>query len=250
MSGRPTLPPVQPVLYIVGDIHLRTGEEPFSQFLARLAERSPARLVILGDLFEYWLETADAVARYEPVLARLRALRAAGWQLDLVRGNREMAAGRRLAAASGCRMHWPRLDLVLGRRRLRIVHGDRLIRDPGYRALRAWIGSFWHAGWQILHPAPIQDAVARFLRRHSASQRPRVYRVFVPDPPRVRAAARGAIDSLIAGHIHEPWQRSVGGVDLWLVGDWPDVIGHWIEGFPDGTLRHRRHEFNDHDDHG
>jgi UDP-2,3-diacylglucosamine hydrolase len=241
---------VQPVLYIVGDIHLRTGEEPFVQFLAELATRAPARLVILGDLFEYWLDTEDAVERYRTVLTRLRGLRAAGWQLDLVRGNREMAAGRRLPAATGCQLHWPRLDLTLGHRRLRIVHGDRLIHDPGYRALRAWIGSFWHTGWQILHPDFMQNSVARFIRRNSASQRPRKYRVIVADPARVCAAARGPVDSLIAGHIHEQWRRTIGGVDLWLVGDWPDTMGQWIEGFSDGTLRHRRHDFSDSSDHG
>ncbi len=247
--------PLLPALYIVGDIHLRDGGGPFPVFLDVLARRAPARLVILGDLFEYWLETADAVARYAPVLARLRALAAAGWRLDLVRGNREMAAGRRLAAASGCTLHWPRLDLRLGARRVRVVHGDRLIRDPGYRVLRAWIGSFWHAGWQVLHPPAVQDLVARLMRRGSTSQRPRAYRRITVDPRRVAAAGRGLCDSLIAGHIHEQWRRTVNGVDLWLVGDWPDTVGQWIEGLADGSLRHRRFDFatvagDDGGDHG
>jgi UDP-2,3-diacylglucosamine hydrolase len=235
----------RPTVYIVGDIHLRADNGPFPLFLDRLAQLPPARLVILGDLFEYWLETADAVTRYAPVLARLRALAAAGWRLDLVRGNREMAAGRRLAAASGCRLHWPRLDLRLGQRRVRIVHGDRLIVDPGYRALRAWIGSFWHAAWQLLHPAAVQDAVARFLRRSSRSQRPRAYRVITVDPRALRATARGACDSVVAGHIHEQWRRTIGGVDLLLVGDWPDSIGQWVEGYADGRLVHRRDDFSE-----
>lgn len=232
-----------PTLYIVGDIHLRAGEGPFPVFLDLLARRAPARLVILGDLFDYWLETADAVARYAPVLDRLRALTAAGWQLDLVRGNREMAAGRLLAATSGCTLHWPRLDLRLGARRVRVVHGDRLITDPGYRALRAWIGSFWHGAWQLLHPAAVQDLVARWLRRGSRSQRPNAYRVISVDPRRAQAAARGPCDTLIAGHIHEQWRRTIGGVDLLLVGDWPDSIGQWIEGHADGRLVHRRFDF-------
>lgn len=235
-----------PSLFIVGDIHLRDGGGPFATFLDGLAQRTPARLVILGDLFEYWLDTADAAARYAPVLERLRALREAGWQLDLVRGNREMASGRFLGVATGCTLHWPRLDLRLGRRRIRVVHGDRLVRDPGYRALRAWIGSFWHVTWQVMHPAAMQNAVARCIRRNSRGTRPRTanYRVFEVDPPRLRGAARGACDTVVAGHIHEQWRRTIGGVDLLLVGDWPDTIGQWIEGLPDGTLTHRRHDFS------
>lgn len=227
-----------PVLYIAGDVHLVDGGGPFAAFLDRLAQRAPARLVILGDLFEYWLETADCATRYAPVLERLRRLHTAGWRLDLVRGNRELVAGRHLEVASGCRMHWPRLDLGLGGVRLRIVHGDRLMCDPGYRLFAAWISSFWHRGWQLAVPAPVQDAVARLLRRRSqASQRRRARegrRPFI-DPRRVVAAGRGR-DVLVAGHVHESWRRRIRGVDLILVGDWPGRRGHWLEVSGDGHI--------------
>ncbi len=237
-----------PVLYIAGDIHLRDGGGPFPVFLDELAQRAPARLVILGDLFDYWLETDDACARYAPVLERLRALRARGWRLDLVRGNREFAAGRRLAMASGCTLHWPRLDLGLGPVRLRIVHGDRLCHDPLYRGFAAWIGSYWHRTWQALHPAWGQDVVARWVRRRSSAaqrtrtQRPPRHRVFI-DPRRVAASARGC-DVMVAGHIHEAWRRKLRGTDLMLVGDWPGQQGRWIEGFADGRLEARLQVFS------
>ena len=108
-----------PILYIAGDVHLHGADDgnPFPDFLDELARRSPARLVILGDLFEYWLEAERVVAFHEHVLGRLRALKASGWRLDLVCGNREFAAGRRLAIASGCTLNWPRLPFwQLGRR--------------------------------------------------------------------------------------------------------------------------------------
>jgi UDP-2,3-diacylglucosamine hydrolase len=230
------------LLYIVGDIHLVDGGGPFVGFLERLALGPPARLVILGDLFEYWLETAACVARYAPVLERLRRLADAGWRLDLVRGNRELAAGRMLEVASGCRLHWPRLDVVVGGTRLRIVHGDRLMRDPGYRLFAAWLSSFWHRAWQAAVPAGLQDLIARMLRRRSqASQARRTRqgrRPFI-DARRVAAAGRGC-DVLIAGHVHESWRRRLRGVDLILVGDWPPGHGHWIEVAADGQpTRHR-----------
>jgi UDP-2,3-diacylglucosamine hydrolase len=238
----------QPVLYIAGDVHLRGHEgadSPFSRFLLGLARRPPARLVLLGDLFEYWLETGASARRYEPVLSSLRALRDAGWALDLVLGNRELAAGRLLAVRSGCRTHWPKLDLVLGGRRLRVVHGDRLCHDPPYHFFAAWLRSFWQRRWHELHPAPIQDAVARMLRRKSrGAPRPgqrRRHRAFI-DRRRVQSAGRG-VDTVVAGHIHESWRRSIGGVDLILVGDWPGRLGHWIEGHADGRLERIEREF-------
>ncbi len=256
-GGRSTENAAPPVLYIAGDIHLDGGPadatSPFVRFLDSLATRSPAQLVLLGDLFEYWLETDAAAARYEAVLSRLRALAIAGWRLDLVRGNRELAGGRMLAVSTGCRMHWPHVDLALGNRRVRVVHGDRLCHDPGYRFFAAWIGSFWHRAWQSLHPAFVQDAVARALRRGSRSHqlereearprpRPARSRVFI-DRRRVQAAARG-IDTLVAGHIHESWRRTIGGVDLILVGHWPGRIGHWVEGFAEGRLERVEETFS------
>jgi len=236
------------ILYIAGDIHLRDDAPgAFSAWLDLLAARTPARLVLLGDLFEYWLETDGAVRRYAGVLERLKALAGAGWRLDLVLGNREIGAGRRLATASGCVLHWPKLDLALGQRRVRVVHGDRLCHDPGYRLFAAWMNGFWHRAWQTCHPAMVQDAVARLLRRRSQAghrqrrQRTGPPRVFI-DRRRVQGAGRGA-DTVVAGHIHQAWRRTIGGVDLILVGDWPAGRGRWVEGFADGRLVAQEAEF-------
>jgi UDP-2,3-diacylglucosamine hydrolase len=231
-----------PILFIAGDVHLQGGPSAFARWLRQLLLRPKARLVLLGDLFEYWLETDDAVKRYAEVLSALQVLAEAGWQLDLVLGNRELAAGRRLAIASRCRLHWPKLDLKLGDKRIRIVHGDRLCHDPGYHFFSAWIRSFWHRAWQSCHPAFVQDAVARAMRSQSKSRQlakmsDAAKRVFI-DRRRVQAAGRG-VDTLIAGHIHQSWRRRIGGVDMILVGDWPDEKGHWVEGLADGTLIQR-----------
>ncbi len=229
-----------PVLYVSGDVHADGSDGPFLGFLDQLATKPVARVVILGDLVEYWLETADSVARHAELLQRLRQLRRLGWVVDLVAGNREITAGRRLEAAIGGRLHWPRLDVQLGATRVRIVHGDRLCHDPGYRLYSAVMRGFWLRGLQACHPPAAQDAVARLLRARSQSvqarrqRAPKLRRIFI-DPRRVAAAARGA-DVLIAGHIHEAWRRRVRGVDLMLVGDWPGRQGHWIEGHADGRL--------------
>jgi UDP-2,3-diacylglucosamine pyrophosphatase LpxH len=243
----------RPILYIAGDVHLR-GDEPasggFAAFLRHLAELPPARLVLLGDLFEYWLETRGSLLRYHDVLDRLRGLRRAGWHLDLVLGNRELTAGRQLAVASGCSMHWPSLTVSLGPTTVRVVHGDRICHDPAYHFFAAWMRSFWHRIWQDLHPAFLQDAVARGMRSLSrgtvrsapARSVARPPRVFI-DRRRVQACGRG-VDALVAGHIHQSWRRTIGGVDVLLVGDWPGGRGHWIEGFSDGRLERVARDFS------
>ena len=168
------------------------------------------------------------------MLARLRALRARGWGVEVVRGNRELAAGRAFAVAAGARLH-DRLDLRLGAVRVRIVHGDRLVHDPRYRAWAAWVRSFPFAWFRRLVPTRLQEAFAAWMRRNSSGNQPRPGRQLFIDPRRVRGAARGA-DVLLAGHVHESWRRRVGGVDLILVGHWPPGRGHWVEGWADGRL--------------
>lgn len=237
-----------PVLYVAGDIHLDGSEGAFAPFLDNLLARRPGHLVILGDLFDYWVDSQQVAERHDDVLARLRRLRAAGWRLDLVCGNRELVAGRRLEVASASRLHWPSLDLKLGERRVRVVHGDRLCYDPGYHFYAAWMRSFWWQAWSACFPKAIHELVARWLRARSQAgqerrrkQPTRRTRVFI-DRRRVQGAARG-IDTLIAGHIHQSWRRRIGGVDMILVGDWPGRRGHWVEGFADGRLERVSRDF-------
>jgi len=226
----------EPVLYIAGDVHHDGSDQGFCRWLDGLAKRSPARLVLLGDVVEWWVDGATCAQRHGPVLTRMLALRRAGWQVDVVRGNRELGAGRAFEIACGGRLAWPRLDITLGGTRLRIVHGDRLIRDPGYHAWSALSRSFPFRVLLQLMPEVIQDGIAAYLRRTSRGNRPpSQMRRICMDPRRVRAAARGA-DVLIAGHIHESWRRRIGGADLILAGHWPWGHGHWVEVYADGRL--------------
>lgn len=233
------MPPTDaPVVYIAGDVHLTGDGGPFMAWLDRLATRPAARLVILGDLFEYWIDTDESVQRYLGVFQRLRALRHLGWRIDLVLGNREMVSGRRLVAAVGVPVHWPSLVVPLGPRRIRVVHGDRLCGEVGHRALTALLRCFCFRAWQACHPDAVQDLVARWIRRASkAGQRrrragrrhPRIH------PLWLLGAMRG-VDAVVAGHIHLQRHWRLSGAELLLVGDWPPEGGHWVEGHADGRL--------------
>lgn len=241
-------------VYICGDVHQPGGSETaFDRWLDQLAEGAPAHLVILGDLFDVWLETTAGIAQHQPTLRRLHRLRELGWRLDLVQGNRELAGRRRLAMAAKMPVHWPDLTLRVGPRRIRIVHGDRLCRDPGYHFFAAIMRSFWFQAAGRCLPGWCQDHFARWCRRrsqrrnHRRSMMQRQQSVSAPNhqvqgasalrltPARLRAAARG-VDSVVAGHIHQQWQRRLLGIDLLLVGDWTAHGGRWIEAHSDGRL--------------
>lgn len=226
-----------PVVYIAGDVHLLGAEGPFMAWLDWLATQPTARLIILGDLFEYWIDTNEAAHRYREVFMRLRQLRINGWRVDVVRGNREMVAGRRLDAELGQAMHWPSLDLQLGQRRIRVVHGDRLCGETGSRFMTAMLRGFWLRVCQLSNPEWIQDWVARSIRRGSVAKQRRnnLYRHPHIDARWLFAAARG-VDTVIAGHIHEQRRRHLSCGEFILVGDWPPSGGHWVEGYADGRI--------------
>lgn len=228
-------------LYLLGDVHWPSSGTVFPSFLDQLANRPPARLVILGDLFDWWVDTAECVTARRPILDRLRRLVDAGWHLDLVIGNRELAAGRCLAKAIGGQLHWPNLDLHLGTRRLRLMHGDRLGGELGYHLYAAFLRGFWFRPllWFGLHA--VQSLIATSLRAGSQQRAQRhPYQGLQRLSPRRLAAAWRGVDVVVAGHIHLAWSLRWAGRELHLAGDWSNGTARWLEGLPDGTLvRHQ-----------
>jgi UDP-2,3-diacylglucosamine pyrophosphatase LpxH len=240
-GNAPTVPAVPaPILYIAGDVHHDGSDPGFGRWLDRLATLPPVRLVLLGDVVEWWTDGPACRAKHEPILARLRAMRRSGWWIDILRGNRELAGGRAFEIACGCsRLHHPQLDIQLGPVHLRVVHGDRLMHDPAYRAWSVVGRSFFFRAHQMLYPPAALELVARMIRRSSRGSRPMTAKpsIFI-DPRKVHGAARGC-DVLVAGHVHQSWRRRLRGVDLILAGHWPPGRGHWVEGFADGRLERR-----------
>ncbi len=215
---------MQPTLYVAGDVHLRNDSSPFLGFLDLLASRAPSHLVILGDLFDYWLETERTIAQFQTVFDKFQTLRLAGWRLDFVLGNRELSSGSRLRLACGVKTHWPDFTLRIADKQIRIVHGDRLCHDPTYHLM---------AAFHVSMPAPVHHGLAHLGRKLSkgSSNKPsakrRLKKVFI-DPRRV-AAHRSKCNLLIAGHIHQVIHQKLRGVELMVVGDWAEQRGHWIE---------------------
>lgn len=223
--------PVQ--TYVAGDVHLHDAGGPFMGFLEMLQQQDPAHLIILGDLFDYWLDTDRCVEQFQSVFGQLQALRKQGWRLDFVQGNRELSAGSRLRLACGARMHWPSLDISVGDKRIRIVHGDRLCHDPGYHMMAVLLRGFWSRGFHMAMPGPVHHSLARLGRSLSkgssnkGKDNKKLAEVFI-DPRRIEAHKRQC-DILIAGHIHQVRHQDVRGLELLIVGDWQANNGHWIE---------------------
>ena len=174
--------------------------EAFLRFLDA-AEGAPA-LVILGDLFEFWLGPSH-VERARPVLERLRGF---GGDVHLVPGNRDVLAGDELAAF-GIAVH--REGFVGcgadGGPGVLCVHSDELcVADRGYQRYRRVL----RAGpvWTVLRALPhaVGRRIAQWLRGRSRSSSAAKAPLAVGQD-RALAAERLADHGaalLLAGHTH------------------------------------------------
>ncbi|MEW6072243.1 MAG: (d)CMP kinase [Planctomycetota bacterium] len=201
--------PLPPGTLVIADLHLDLEREAgLGAFLA-WAERARGapRIVVLGDLFEYWFGMAQArSAGGRRVLAALAGLGAAGTAVEIVPGNRDFLLGRAFAAAARCRVHPAGLvGRLPGGADVLFLHGDELATlDRGYRRLRRLLRA---APVRLLGahlPAPLGRALAgRFRRasRRAVARKPPAIAALQRGEARERARRAGA-GTLVCGHAH------------------------------------------------
>jgi UDP-2,3-diacylglucosamine hydrolase len=199
--------------YIASDIHLgavpRETERAFLRFLEH-AGAEAARLLLPGDLFDFWFEWGQLVeGRHFRVLAALAEIVDAGVPVTMVGGNHDAWGGRFLTQEVGLTFATGELRLRLGGREALVAHGDGVgAGDLKYRVLKSVIRSRAAvAGFRLLHP----ELGLRLARRVSSTEAKAM-----DDPAhRGRAryierwalevlAARPELDLVVCGHAHLP----------------------------------------------
>jgi len=126
---------------IFSDVHLTVtpeGRERMDVFVSFLRGLDPAeveRIVILGDLFDFWFEYRHVIfSGYFDVLCALAELRDGGVEFHFVCGNHDFWAGRFLEDRLDFTIHRGPVILELGGLRVLFAHGDGINpEDRGYR---------------------------------------------------------------------------------------------------------------------
>lgn len=226
-AGSP-LPEVDlaPGTLVIGDLHLDLVEagrvEAFRGWLERA--RGAPRLVVLGDLFEYWIGPAHAgTPGGRAVLAALAAFAAGGRALDVIPGNRDFLLDGAFERASGATLR-PRglVGRTAAGERVLFVHGDELCTlDRRYQRLRRVLRSRPLRALAPRLPRPVLDGLARRLRRASrraVAQKPRAETEQQPAACRALADAASA-QVLVCGHAHRFRDERLDGGPRWLVVD-------------------------------
>ncbi len=222
---------------IFSDVHLQVGEagrpgrERFIAFLQSFDPTEYTRIIILGDLFDFWFEYRHVIfSGYFDVLRAFADLRDAGVQFDFVCGNHDLWAGRFLESELGFAIHRDRLELDFGDHRVLFVHGDGINpRDVGYRVYKkfaqlpfvVWLFGLLHPDWAMKLAQGVSHGSRRMFQVEDRSQGSEVA------PLRdhaERVLAAGDANVVFSGHCHYPQRIEFPGPNrtgLYInTGDW------------------------------
>jgi len=197
-------------------------EARLHSFLESLPGRA-SRLVIVGDLFDFWFEYRTAIPRrFFPTLAVLQRLRESGLDIQYLNGNHDFWLGSFLHESLGIRTTENPIVVEEQGRRLWVHHGDGLVGgDLGYRVLRRVIRNPVSIRlYSLLHPdlgIPFARTVSRWSRHSRATPELRAERLWHEIAlPRF---AEG-YDGVLIGHFHHAYERREGGREFFILGDW------------------------------
>ncbi len=220
---------------IISDLHLAPTKPKtimaFVRFMKTIAPRYP-ELVILGDLFDYWIGD-DASYTMAAVADALRAY-SASHGLYIMHGNRDFMMGERFAREIGATLLRDPAVGVLRGERILLSHGDLWCTfDADYQMVRRRVRSVW---WQwIMLRLPLkkrlqvaEDARARSRTRKSVKA---AYITDVDERALDEAARNLEAAVVIHGHIHRPGiTTTAGGVTRAVLPDWHFEEANCIRG--------------------
>lgn len=204
----------------VSDLHL-CAQRPrtLARFCALLYEIAgqAAELVILGDLFEYWVgdDELDAGAGADEAgaqaAAALARLAARGTEVWLMRGNRDVLLGGRFLRASGARLladavHAEFADASAQPATL-LAHGDAYCTlDLRYQAFRRRAHSALLQGLFLALPIARRRAlIGEGRARSEADKKHAAMEIMDVTPGAIEQALRAAgVRRMIHGHTHRP----------------------------------------------
>jgi UDP-2,3-diacylglucosamine hydrolase len=209
--------------WILSDLHVDEDSYEVANAFARVLESaarhgSAARVLILGDLFEFYATPRQLDhGAWRTLRDALAHARTAGVSVTLLRGNRDFVLDSRFERRTDCRVVPGGLSFVLDGRRVLALHGDELcLRDVDYQRLKPWIrGGFFALLSHALPPAWALGVGRAVRRRAIRTQQRRAQQPARPAPrPRdplrfepVLEAVEGAFaassaEVLVFGHIH------------------------------------------------
>lgn len=149
-------------LYFISDIHLglqskaqeRVKEDLLEKLFKKIQEDG-SRLVINGDLFDYWFEYRNVYQKgFFRTLTALQNLVESGAKVDYVIGNHDFYHRDFFEKEIGVNLIQNSLDLTFNEKKFFIAHGDGYVQnDFGYLILKSVLRNrFFQFLYSLIHP--------------------------------------------------------------------------------------------------
>lgn len=201
-------------LYIFSDAHLGAGSPRDEEIkiskiesLFDIVRGDGDRLIILGDLFDFWFEYKHAIVKdHFHVLHLIHDLSRSGITIDYVSGNHDFWMDDYFEKQIGVQVHRDSFDTEYAGNRMHLIHGDGLAPgDGGYRLLKKVLrGSLNIRLYRKLPPdwaIPLAKWVSGSSRKHTAKRD----LTFAPDYANyARRKLADGYDIVAIGHLHLP----------------------------------------------
>ena len=210
----------------ISDLHLSEADphcvQVFLDFMRQVASQYQ-QLVILGDLFDYWVgdDAADTVA---PIMAALRHFSQDGKQLYIMQGNRDFLLGQDFARQVNATLLADPCVAQYAQHAILLSHGDLwCTNDEKYQAVRKRVRSFFWQ-WSVLR-LPLKKRLAIATQAREKSRQTKKYTdpsaMQVVDSAVIADAHKARADWIIHGHTHNPCVTSMpDGITRWVLPDW------------------------------
>lgn len=201
-------------LYIFSDAHLGSSDVEKEELkiskirtLFELVKKDGDRLIILGDLFDFWFEYKHAIPKeHHQVLFMLSDLINQGITIDYICGNHDFWMGDFFESQMGLKIHKDFLNLIYQDKKLHLIHGDGLApSDRGYRFLKRilrnrfniWLYQKLPPDWAI----PLAKAVSGSSREYTGKRD----HSFASDyETYAQKMINNGFDLVVIGHLHLP----------------------------------------------
>ena len=211
----------------VADAHLRKPSDRNYLLMLDFLEEQRGKtdmLVLLGDIFEFWIGKSTVIADHVPLVDALERLHQQGTQLVYVEGNHDFHLGPVFTRRLACQVFPDGGSIELDGIKVYLAHGDLANpADVGYRRLR----SFFRSGLvrfliRALPNVLLQStaALAGFLSKKSCGGQRNdspARKILKPFAEPLLAAGHQAV---VTGHFHQPFHEKLGDGELIALGDW------------------------------
>ncbi len=235
-------------LYIFSDAHLGADStEKETEKVTKIAslfakvKTDGDRLVILGDLFDFWFEYKHAIPKaYHKVLFMLTDLIEGGITVDYITGNHDFWLGDFFSTEMSMTVHRDFLNLEYEGTKLHLIHGDGLApADRGYRLLKrvlrnrfnVWLYRKLPPDWAM----PLAKKVSGSSRQY-ASRRDQTFAADYESYAEQKLTA--GFDAVVIAHLHIPVIKPLGNGIYVNTGDFIDHFSY--AKLADGTISLQR----------